>query len=294
MRLVITGGSGLLGNKLVRLAGQAGHEVQATYNTHPVEGANAQYLDLTNETMVNRVIRESQADAVIHAACITDVDFCEQDPDSATRVNGTATGIIADACRKSRSFLVYVSTDYVFDGQRGHYKEEDVPSPINEYGRSKLLGEIQVQEHAADFCIARTSVVYGWGREHRPNFATWVYQRLRKGERLDVVADQHVSPTLNSHLARMLLEVAERRIRGFLHVAGATRLSRYEFAARLARAFKFDERLLNAVKSESINWRARRPFDSSLNVGKALEILNNKPVVADRALEEFATEAPTP
>jgi dTDP-4-dehydrorhamnose reductase len=111
---------------------------------------------------------------------------------------------------------------------------------------------------------------------------------------VNVVTDQYASPTLNSHLARMLLEVAERRLRGTYHLTGSTRASRYQFAILLARRYGFDENLLIPVGAESVEWMARRPPDSSLDVGKAREMLNNKPITIEESLEQFAREAPHP
>ncbi len=289
---MITGASGLLGSKLVKLAIQAGYEVHSFYNTHPLTEGNPQRVDLTDEAHASEMIFKKSPHAVVHAASLTDVDFCEQNPDLAMWVNGLATGTLARACRKIGSFLVYVSTDYVFDGTKGHYTEDDEPNPINAYGRSKLEGEQQIIQHGKDFCIARTSVVYGWGREHRQNFATWIYERLRAQRSIKVVVDQHVSPTLNSGLARMLLEVVERGIGGVIHLAGATRTSRYEFALRVCRRFRFDEKLLAPVRSDSIDWKAKRPRDSSLRVDNALKMLKNRPAAIDDALDEFVREAP--
>jgi len=291
MKILVTGASGLLGIRLVELAITRGHEVCSTYHAHPFTQGSARGLDLADEKEVRRWVIEAGPDALIHSAAITDVDFCEKNPELAMRVNGSATGSLAEACRDVGSHLVYISTDYVFDGKSGLYKENDEPKPINVYGQSKLLGEQRLLQSNADFCVARTSVLYGWGREHRPNFATWLHGSLKARRKVTVVTDQYASPTLNTNLARMLIEVAERRIHGILHLAGSTRISRYEFAVMLAKQFGFDENLLTPVKAEATNWTARRPYDSSLNVAKAQEMLTNKAATLDEALNEFAEEA---
>jgi len=182
--------------------------------------------------------------------------------------------------------LIHFSTDYVFDGERGNYNESDKPTPVNQYGASKLIGERLVLQHE-NTCVARTSVVFGWGRTYRPNFGLWLYNKLSKGEPVNVVSDQFASPTLNTNLANMLLELAERRALGLIHVAGATRISRFEFAVKLANTFNFSSALLTPVKSESINWIAKRPEDSSLDITKARETLNTKPLKIEDALQEF-------
>jgi len=291
MKILVTGASGLLGSRLVELAITRGHEVCSTYHAHPVTRGNPRRLDLTEEKEVRRCLTEERPEVVIHSAAITDVDFCERNPELAMDVNGSVTGSLAEACFDAGSYLVYVSTDYVFDGKSGLYKESDEPKPINVYGQSKLLGEQRVLQESADFCVARTSVLYGWGREHRPNFATWLHENLSANRKVTVVTDQYASPTLNTNLARMLIEVAERRIHGILHLAGNTRVSRYEFALMLTKQFGFNENLVTPVKAEATQWIARRPFDSSLSVAKAQEILTNKPATLDEALNEFAENA---
>jgi dTDP-4-dehydrorhamnose reductase len=291
LRLLITGASGLLGSKLVKLAIESGHEVHSLYFEHSMQEGRPQQLDVTDQAAVEKALTDKLPEVVIHAASITDLDLCEQNPQLAFRVNATATGYIAEACRSVKSMLIYLSTDYIFDGERGNYRENDKPNPVNVYGKSKLLGEEEVARKAGDFCIARTSVVFGWGRRHRPNFATWVHENLRAGQRINVVTDQYATPTLNSNLARMLVEAAERRLNGIFHLSGSTRVNRYEFAVLMARKFGFDEKLLTSVKAESTSWIARRPFDSSLNVAKAQASLNNRPSTLDEALNEFADEA---
>ena len=291
MRLLITGASGLLGSRLVEVAIDAGHDVYATYNSHPVVGRNTRFLDILDKEALNKCLTESSPNVVIHTASLTDVDLCEEKPDLARWVNEVAAQNIARTCRQTGSYLVHLSTDYVFDGQRGHYGEGDVPNPIDEYGRSKLAGEREVALQCQSYCIARTSVLFGWGRTYRHNFATWVHEKLSAGQRVNVVSAQYASPTLNTDLARMLIEVAERRIHGILHLAGSTRVSRYEFAVLLAKQFGFNESLLTPVQAGATQWKARRPFDSSLNVSKAQEMLTNKPATLEEELSEFAKES---
>ena len=290
MRILVTGSSGLLGAQLVRLATKAGHEVISSYNLHPPNHGSPVHLDLGKLGAIEADIRRIHPNTIIHAASVTDVDLCEEKPDLARLLNGEATGKIAEAANSVGSFMVYVSTDYVFDGQTGMYKENDDPKPINHYGESKLLGERLVRESGAEYCIARTSVLYGWGREHRPNFATWILGKLRSGQMAKVVNDLFASPTLNVDLAEMLLESAVSRFAGVLHLAGSTRIDRYNFALRLAQCFHLDSSLIEQVSSAEIDWKAKRPEDSSLNVQKAADMLKRKPVTLGEALDRFKIE----
>lgn len=184
-----------------------------------------------------------------------------------------------------------MSTDYVFNGDKGRYSENDTPNPINKYGLSKLKGEEAAKRVGeGNWAVGRASVVYGWGRPHRPNAATYVYDKLSKGERVSMVNDQYSSPTLNTSLAGMLLEIAERRITGIIHTAGASRLNRYDFAVQVAQTFGLDSRLISSVDSKNLNWKAKRPNDSSLAISKASGALSSAPLPIDQALQVLARE----
>ena len=290
MRLLITGASGLLGSKVAELALAAGHDVISICNQHPTIRGNPIRVDLRNAEEVRKVLVENSPGAVIHTASITDVDYCERNPKLAMEINGKATGTIAQACHELNSFLVYVSSDYVFDGQKGLYVEGDRPKPVNVYGQSKLLGEQVTSNLAGDYCTVRTSVIFGWGREYRPNIATWLLDRLTRAQVLNVIDGQYASPTLSTHLAKMLLDVTVRRITGTIHFAGTDRISRYEFAVKLAREFGCDTKLLVPTPIEAANWYAKRPADSSLNVERATHLLNIKPLGIDDELRAFKLE----
>jgi dTDP-4-dehydrorhamnose reductase len=289
-KILITGASGLLGHALVQQAAAKGYDVCSLYHEHEPQSGRSIQLDLTDERSVNECVQHEMPTIVVNTASITDVDLCEREPELAKRINGTAAGRLADACDMIKAFLIQLSTDYVFDGSRGNYNENDNPAPVNQYGSSKLLGEHLVLRHE-NSCVVRASVVFGWGRPFRPNLATWLYDKLSKGQHVNVVSDQFASPTLNTNLASMIIELAELGTRGIVHVAGATRASRYDFAITLAQQFNFDTKLVTPAKSESSSWIARRPGDSSLDVTKATKILGEKPMELTEALREFAQES---
>ncbi len=282
MKLFITGGSGLFGSKLAEIAGNE-HEVYAGFRSHdPPFGVPVKF-DLTSNVL--DVVKEIRPDAIVHSAAMTDVDKCEVEKELAYKINVEGTKKVAEAAKKVNAFLVYISTDYVFSGDRGMYREDDETNPVNYYGYTKLEGE--------KFCenVARTCVIYG----SRPaagkvNFALWLIEKLEKGEEVKIVTDQFITPTLNTNLAEMVLEVVERGVTGTFHLAGATRVSRFDFATELARVFGFDESLIKPAKMSEINWIAKRPRDSSLDVTKASEFLKNKPYDLKKALKTLKEE----
>ncbi len=287
MRILVTGGSGLLGAEVVRLTSRAGHDVLSGYKTHFPAAVNPIRLDLTELNGVRQAIQKARPDIIIHTAAVTDVDLCEEKPDIANLVNGEATGRLGEAAANLGAYVVYISTDYVFDGETGCYREESKPNPINHYGRSKLVGEELIKKTGTRYCIARTSVVYGWGRKQRPNFGTWVLSKLESNQPVKIVIDQFASPTLNRNLAEMILDLADKRFEGILHLAGATRTNRHDFAKQIAETFHLDPNLVEPVKSDQIEWKAKRPRDSSLNVEKASRLLDTKPLELQEALERF-------
>jgi dTDP-4-dehydrorhamnose reductase len=236
------------------------------------------------------VLSKQKPDVVIHTAAYTDVDGCEINRELAWKVNAEATKHLAIASAQVNSHLIYVSTDYVFDGEKGFYTEEDKPNPISYYGYTKLRGEEFLKGYATEWCIARPSVLYGWGPKHKQNFATWIINNLKQGKEVKVLTDQHVSPTLNTNLAAMLLEIAERKITGTTHTAGATRVSRHEFALKLAETFNLNKNLIKPITMNEIRWKAKRPKDSSLNVSKANSLLNTKPLQLNNASEIMKKE----
>jgi dTDP-4-dehydrorhamnose reductase len=292
LKILVTGASGLLGRRVVELALERGHRVYSAYREHVLSIGVPVRLDITDEERLLKTVSEIRPDAIIHAAAYTDVDGCEANRDLAWRVNSEATRSLAAASAETGSFMVFVSTDYVFDGEKGLYSEDDQPNPVNYYGYTKLKGEEFVRENAAEWCVARTSVIYGWNPVGKPNFATWVVSSLSQGREVKALTDQYVSPTFNTNLAEMLLEIVEKRVTGIIHAAGAERVSRYWFSVKLAEAFGLNRSLVKPAVMSEMRWRARRPRDSSLNVSKAEALLSHKPLRLEHAFELMKREKP--
>ena len=287
MRIFITGGSGLLGGKVAEIALERGYEVYSGYNSHKPEFGEHVKFDLANSNSIVKVIDEVKPDVIVHSAALTDVDKCEVEKELAYKINVEGTKVVAEMAKKLNSFLIYISTDYVFDGNKGMYKEEDETNPINYYGYTKLLGE----KYCQDFCIARTCVIYGAKpASGKVNFALWLISKLKKGESVKIITDQFITPTLNTNLAKMALECAERELKGVFHLAGATRVSRFEFAREIARVFGLNGNLIIPAKMDEINWIAKRPRDSSLDTSKANKFLNEKPCELKKALKVLKEE----
>lgn len=286
LRLLVTGGSGLIGRQLCLEAVRIGYEVYATEHETSINVGIPIKLDLLNALSIESAYEKSKPDVVIHLAALTDVDLCERDPELAFRINYNATAQIALHAKRNGAFLVYTSTDYVFNGAKGMYKEMDEPKPINVYGLSKLKGEFAVKEFADEWCIARLSTPYGI-HDKKKTFPEYVITKLAKGEKVRVAYDQFTSPTYVPNFCKMLLEVAERGIQDILHLSGSTRASRLDVAVKLAELLNLDKTLIEPVSLSKLKLDAKRPKDSSLDVSKALQILREKPMTLEVGLNEF-------
>lgn len=281
--LLVIGG-GLLGRAVASVSRKR-FRTAVTYNSHSleVEGCATYQMDMTASV---DLIRSLKPQYIVLTAAMTNVDGCETDRPGAWNANAVGPKNVALAARDIGAKLIYVSTDYVFDGERGMYHEDDPTSPIDYYGESKLAGESFVQEILEDYAIVRTSVLYGWNPV-RLNFVTWAVQELKSGNKINIVNDQYNSPTLSSNLAEMILSLMDET--GIFHTAGSERINRYDFSLLIARAFKLDESLVIPITSDALIWKARRPKDSSLDVSLVSKI--SKPLNVKEGLKSMVKMA---
>ena len=285
MKKLLVVGSGLLGNNLARIAMNE-FTVFTTYNEHPlnIEGCISYYLDITNKVDAATLVQKLNPDYIIHTAALTNLDHCENDKRLAWDINVEGTKHIAVIARKINAKLVYISTDYVFDGSKGMYNEDDSTHPTNCYGETKLGGEKVVKETCNDYIIARPSVLYSWN-SIKLNFVTWVMQGLKKGKVITIVKDQLNTPTLADNLAELILELIERDETGIFHISGSERINRYDFAIKIAEIFNLNKNWIKPITSDQLNWIAKRPMDSSLDTSKISRI--KKPLNIEEGLRRM-------
>ncbi len=254
MKVLITGANGQLGHELVRASIASGHEVVATSH---------QTLDITDESAVVLAIRTARPDVVIHAAAWTAVDACESDPEKALLVNGTATKYVADAAHAVGAHVVYISTDYVFDGNKNSpYEEDDAPNPQSVYGSSKLAGERAL---GATDAIVRIAWVCGF---YGANMVKTIL-RLAEQPQLKFVDDQIGNPTFADDAAAMIVRLAAEKRSGTWHVTNQGDVSWYEFAREVLIAGGFDPDKVAPIKTHELQppRPAKRPHNSVLNNG---------------------------
>jgi dTDP-4-dehydrorhamnose reductase len=286
LRIAVTGSSGLLGRILVNLL-KNDYEVIGIDKYAPTDEPDALALDITQTPGALELMVKLRPSVVVHTAAETNVDLCETDHEHARSINVEGTANIVKGCTKVGARMIFISTDYVFDGVKGNYSETDQPNPISYYGLSKLEAEHIVTSKSPDnTLIMRASVLYGW-HPSKPNFATWVIKSLRENQTIRVVKDHINSPTLADNLASAIRAAIERGSEGLLHVAGSERISRFDFACRIAKSFDLDENLLVPVEMRDMSWVAKRPRDSSLDVAKAEKELGIELLGVDRGLEEM-------
>lgn len=289
MKFLVTGSAGLVGNQVVKDLSKSSDEIYSCYRTSKPEFGMPVQMDLTSSESIKSIINKIHPDCVIHLGAMTNVDLCETQKDLAMKINAEATETIVKQSALQGSFLVYVSTDYVFDGEHGMKKETDTPNPINFYGKSKLEGEKAVMDMASGWCIARTSTPFGVHKT-RKSFPIFIAENLHAKKEITAVTDQYTSSTHVSNLSKMLIELAKRQIAGIIHVAGATRISRFDMANLIAEKLSLDKSLIKPVTVDEMNWVAKRPKDSSLDVSLASSILNEKPQAIEQSLDYFIQE----
>jgi len=290
LRVLVTGSTGLVGHRIIDLALDWGHEVYSTYRNEKYPRGKQAKLDLRNFGKIQEVVKDIEPEAIINTAAFTDVEGCEKYPEKAYEVNAEAPKMLARASEDISAHLIHVSTDYVFDGEKGSYSEDDLTNPQGIYGKSKLEGEKNVRENCSLWTIARTSVLYGWGFKDKLNFATWLIKELSDKNEVQIVENQYNSPTLNTNLAEVLIEAAGKEIEGLYHVACSSRISRYEFSMKLAKIFHLNQELIKKTTMNEMDWNAPRPKDSSLDVSKSENTFDKKLLNCEESLQKMRDE----
>jgi len=294
MSVLVTGANGLVGSRVVARLVAAGEKVVAAgRGPRRAVPTGIEYVeaDLRKPEGLRELIASAAPDSVIHCAAMTDVDACESDPVQAWTVNARATEAAALGCREARARLVALSTDYVFDGLGGPYSEDDPPNPRGVYARTKRAGEEAALLLAPDCAVARVAVVYSGRPGSKRTFATAAAEQLLLGKEVRAFHDQVVSPTLADNAAEMTIGLWRSGQRGIWHCAGASIVSRVEFARALARKLGADERLVVSVPMSAVKLAAPRPARCALDVARIRRLLGaSVPLELDAALDRFVAE----
>jgi dTDP-4-dehydrorhamnose reductase len=286
--MLVTGGGGFLGaNILAQAAPEGGNTPHRSadrgltlhaidVNPTPLEQENLTWhiLDLLDRSALQGLVLDLRPAVVVHTAALSDIDFCEANPREAEAVNVGVTLQLAELCRRVGARLVYFSSDSVFDGTRGRYRENDEPTPRNQYARTKVAAEKGIREILADHLIIRPSLIMGLPVFESGNSFLWrLIQALRSGTPSAFPSFEHRTPIDVITLSRATLEAAGMHVTGPLHCAGNDRLSRYEIGRRIAQALGYPQELIVDKKPEVASGRALRPADASLDNSRARSLL---------------------
>lgn len=290
---MITGSNGLLGQHLIkRLIETTEHTIVATGRGAcrlPFEISDLYdyfTLDITDGVAVNDFVLSHHPDVIIHGAAMTQPDPCEINKIECWNVNVTATRFLTDAADKINARFIYISTDFVFDGLGGPYRETDEPGPVNYYGSSKLAAEKVVMESNLHWAIVRTVLVYGnilVG--NRSNIISWVRDNLSQGKPIKVVSDQWRTPTYVEDLAKGILLVLEKNAEGVYHISGEEGMSPYDMAVATADYLHLDKSLMTKVNADTFKQPATRPLRTGFIIDKAKRDLGYQPISFKEALK---------
>jgi dTDP-4-dehydrorhamnose reductase len=298
MKICITGANGLLGQQLIARLLQEGHQVLASGKgplrlpIKPDIGFEYLALDLEQPGACEDWLKTSKPDILLHAAAMTQVDECELNREKARTVNVDATKQLLTMAERYAGHFIYVSTDFVFDGSKGDYVEEDKMAPVNWYGETKKLAEEATMQSRMPWSIVRTCLVYGNPLAGtRPNLLTWVSSQLQQQHTIKVVSDQERTPTSIEDLVDGFMLLLHKGKEGIFHLAGADKLTPWDMAMATADYLKLDASLITKVDASTFSQPGRRPLKTGLNIAKARTELGYAPrPFAERLAAQFPTK----
>ncbi|RDC56119.1 SDR family NAD(P)-dependent oxidoreductase [Pedobacter chinensis] len=281
--ILTTGSNGLLGQKITeKVLAEKRLKLIATSkgsNRYPVkDGYEYAEMDILNPGQVRAVIEEYKPDAIIHTAAMTNVDTCEANKTLCHELNVDAVQTLVSLCEEKDIQLIHLSTDFVFDGADGPYREEDAVNPVSYYGKSKVLAEELIKNADANWAILRTILVYGITNDmSRSNIVLWAKGALENALPINVVNDQWRTPTLAEDLAEACLLSVEKNARGIYHISGKDYMSIADLVRKVADYWALDQSMISEISSESLNQTAKRPVRTGFVLDKAMKDLGYNP-----------------
>jgi len=263
-RIAVTGSRGLLGGNFL----WAAHDQWEVFALHRsrapvVPGVTGVFLDLSDFTGIRSVLDKIKPSVILHLAAATGVDWCEGNRAEAVLLNVRVTEAVARWSAENCAKMVLMSTDSVFDGKRGLYRETDTPNPVNFYAQTKLMAEAATVANTSDYLILRANF-YGWNGEPKRSLAEWILAEIGNGNIVPGFQDVRFSPLLANTLSEIMLQMIDRDARGLYHVASADRISKYDFALLIAEIFRKDDALIRRALLSESSLIAKRPLDTSL------------------------------
>jgi dTDP-4-dehydrorhamnose reductase len=290
-KILITGSNGLLGQKLIDLY-LKNNDVKliATargINRYPIdEGYEYAIMDITSFEQVQEVIKKYKPHCIINTAAMTNVDQCEEDMVGAENLNINAVSHLIDAANQVDAHFIQLSTDFIFDGKAGPYKEDDEPNPLSFYGKTKLEAEKIIRAKSNKWSIIRTILVYGIVHDiSRSNIVLWAKNAIEKGQPLKIVDDQFRSPTLAEDLAIGCQLVEQKEAEGIYNISGKDQMNIVSLVERVADYFELDKTSIERVSSSTLNQPAKRPPITGFNLEKSIKELGYNPHSFEEGIE---------
>lgn len=296
MKILVTGSNGLLGQKLLyALKENASVDLHATgrgpNRLRDQTGYRYWESDLSDRQQCVETIRAISPDCIIHTAAMTDVDACERDPDVCHKNNVDSVRFLVDACTGLNTHFIYLSTDFVFDGQSGPYRETDAVGPLSVYARSKWEAEQLVMQSGLPWTIIRTMIIYGVTDDRqRSNIVLWTKKSLEAGQSIRVISDQFRGPTLAEDLASACIHAALKKKTGLFHVSGREVMSILDIAYAVADHFKLDKSFITPVTTAELGQPALRPLNTGFIIDKAEHELDFHPHTLAEGIEIVAKQ----
>ena len=264
-KVLITGSGGILGSELSNRLNEL-FDVLAL----PKSSRN-NFLDITDFDMMYSIFKNFEPDFVINCAAFTNVDSCESNKQIARNVNVKGLMNLLK-CMSKNSKMIHISSDYVFDGKNGNYKENDMKEPINYYGKTKLEADNLLMGSNSNYLIIRPNVLYS-SNLNENHFLSWVVNSLKEKKKINVVNDQISNPVYITDLVEVILSSLFVEYNGVYHFGSEDVISRYDFALLISRIFRLDRNLINPIKTSSLKQVAKRPKKSFLNCNKIVNDL---------------------
>lgn len=285
MRVLVTGASGFIGGHLFHTA-PPGWEVWGIHlnSTSFADTSRILRVDLRNQESLRAILDGIKPDAVIHCAAFSRVAFCENAPTAAWEMNSRVTALLSALCTERMIRLIFLSSDMVFDGRKGHYSERDNPNPINFYGWTKLAAERQVASMGDRYVIARVNLTYGPPLEGGTSFSEEIVETVRAGQPYHLYADQSRSFMSVQNLAQCLWELAESDFCGILHLGGSEATDRVTFARNLAHQVGLDLDPLIPITSKIASPEIPYPRNNTFDLSQALNVLKTPLLGLDAGL----------
>lgn len=287
MKILLIGGSGVIGSYFVKILLQENYDLVYTYYKNKIISSHAIYLDVQDRLSTIETIKKINPEIVLICNALTGVDLCEENPLLTDSINVKGTQNIVDGCKLSNSKLIFISTSAVFDGTKDEYFENDVPNPTGVYGMSKFQGELIIKNSNLPFLILRTDQPYSWNEKwHHTNSVIRVIENLKKNETFNEITDWYNTPTYVPDFVTATIKLIENNHQGIFHLVGSDFINRFSWAKKTAKFFNLKNELIIPIHSSELKLSVERK-NIHLNNDKLFKKTKHKMIGIDDGLESM-------